>query len=159
MDWSQKDIVKLYTDIQNNGYKIVYLTARAIGEADATRNYITTLKQDGVNLPDGPIFMSPDDLVKAFLRELYYKEPHKFKIACLKNIKSLFLEEQQPIVAGFGNRDTDAISYNTIGIKNELIFIVNPQGEIYRYSVVGNNTNYLSIDQEVANLFPRLNVK
>ncbi len=30
----------------------------------------------------------------------------KFKVPCLLNIKSLFLNETKPFHAGFGNRDT-----------------------------------------------------
>lgn len=30
-EWAHKGVVKFYRDIVNNGYKILYLTARAIG--------------------------------------------------------------------------------------------------------------------------------
>ena len=30
-DWAHKGVVQLYNNIYNNGYKILYLTARAIG--------------------------------------------------------------------------------------------------------------------------------
>ena len=39
-----------------------------------------------------------------------------FKIAALKNIRNLFPDEWNPFYAGFGNRDTDAISYRAVGI-------------------------------------------
>lgn len=45
IDWSQSHINKLYRDIENNGYQMVYLTARAIGETQITRDYIYSLKQ------------------------------------------------------------------------------------------------------------------
>ena len=31
-DWTHIGVAKLYTDIKNNGYELVYLTARAIGQ-------------------------------------------------------------------------------------------------------------------------------
>lgn len=44
-DWSHNNVVKLYTDIEKNGFKILYLTARAIGQFDTTKNYLRQLKQ------------------------------------------------------------------------------------------------------------------
>jgi phosphatidate phosphatase LPIN len=32
-DWTHQGVAKLYTDIVRNGYQIMYLTARAIGQA------------------------------------------------------------------------------------------------------------------------------
>jgi hypothetical protein len=39
-DWSHKGVVKLYNDIVKNGYKILYLTARAICQSDHTKFYL-----------------------------------------------------------------------------------------------------------------------
>jgi hypothetical protein len=39
-DWSHKGVVKLYNDIVKNGYKILYLTARAICQSDQTKFYL-----------------------------------------------------------------------------------------------------------------------
>ncbi len=39
-DWSHRGVVKLYNDVVNNGYKILYLTARAIVQADQTKYYL-----------------------------------------------------------------------------------------------------------------------
>lgn len=58
----------------------VYLTSRAIGQANITRTYIRGLKQDGVYLPDGPILMSPDRLMASFRREVIDRQPQIFKI-------------------------------------------------------------------------------
>ena len=44
-DWSHKGVVKLYNDIFNNGYKILYLTARALCQSDQTKNYLNKLQQ------------------------------------------------------------------------------------------------------------------
>lgn len=57
-----------------------------------------------------------------------------FKIAALKNINNLFPEESNPFVGGFGNRDTDAISYRAVGVSLNKIFIVNNDGEIYHFT-------------------------
>mmetsp|Transcript_971 Transcript_971/g.1256 ORF Transcript_971/g.1256 Transcript_971/m.1256 type:complete len:90 (+) Transcript_971:168-437(+) len=77
--------------------------------------------------------MSPDRLMRSFKREVILKKPQLFKIACLRNILNLFpvSENPDPFFSGFGNRETDAISYRAVGISLSRIFIVNPQGELY----------------------------
>jgi phosphatidate phosphatase LPIN len=67
-DWTHAGIAKLYTNISKNGYKIVYLTSRAIGQADTTRNYLKAINQDGWKLPPGPVIMSPDRLMTSLHR-------------------------------------------------------------------------------------------
>lgn len=39
-------------------------------------------------------------------REVIEKRPEKFKVACLTDIKNLFLPNTEPFYAAFGNRDT-----------------------------------------------------
>jgi phosphatidate phosphatase LPIN len=81
-------------------------------------------------MPDGPLLISPDRSATSFYREVIIKKPHLFKIKCLKEIKDLFPENYEPFYAGFGNRDTDYISYKTLSINENKIFIINPKGEI-----------------------------
>lgn len=85
-------------------------------------------------MPDGPVIMSPDRLIKSFKREVIYKQPQIFKIAALRNIKNLFYEHESPFIGGFGNRDTDAISYRAVGINLGKIFIINHDGEIHHFN-------------------------
>ena len=105
-DWAQSGVASLFTKIVNNGYHIVYLSARAIGQASITKEYLASVKQGEVNLPDGPIFLNPTSLVNAFHREVIEKKPEAFKIACLRDIRSLFPEatNPNPFYAGYGNR-------------------------------------------------------
>ena len=103
-DWAQSGVASLFTKIVNNGYHIVYLSARAIGQASITKDYLASVKQGEVNLPDGPIFLNPTSLVNAFHREVIEKKPEAFKIACLRDIKHLFPEDRNPFYAGYGNR-------------------------------------------------------
>lgn len=67
-DWTHLGVAKLYTDIVKNGYKIMYLTSRAIGQADATRDYLKGIKQNNYQLPEGPVIMSPDRLMASLHR-------------------------------------------------------------------------------------------
>lgn len=44
-DWSHEGVADLFTNIEKNGYKILYLTARAICQSTVTKNYIQSLFQ------------------------------------------------------------------------------------------------------------------
>jgi len=66
-DWSQAGIAKLYSMVARNGYKFLYLSARAIGQAKTTREYLRSVCQTGnISLPDGPLLLSPSSLISAF---------------------------------------------------------------------------------------------
>eukprot|EP01102_Stenamoeba_stenopodia_P019264 TRINITY_DN722_c0_g1_i1.p1 TRINITY_DN722_c0_g1~~TRINITY_DN722_c0_g1_i1.p1 ORF type:complete len:1004 (-),score=227.64 TRINITY_DN722_c0_g1_i1:70-3081(-) len=152
-DWSHSGVAKLYHNIKENGYHILYLTSRAIGQAGLTRTYLYGLKQGDVTLPPGPVFMSPTRLLNSFNREVIRRKPEEFKIACLKDIRKVFPEDSRPFYAGFGNRQTDAISYRAVDIPDGKIFIINPLGEIR----IVNNTykkTYTSLYEMVNEMFP-----
>ena len=145
-DWAQSGVAQLYTKIRNNGYQIIYLSARAIGQASVTKDYLQSLKQGDVCLPDGPLFLNPDSLIHAFKREVIDRNPEEFKIRCLKDIQSLF-NGKNPFFAGYGNRPNvrintiqflnpliispqDAYAYRAVGIPVSRIFTINPAGEL-----------------------------
>lgn len=120
-DWSHDGIAEFFNAIQENGYQFIYLSARAIGQSQITRNFLKNIKQSNRELPVGPLLISPDTLLAAFYRfvrtvaqkaihrsrccsrEVIAKKPEDFKIECLKNIASLF-PGKNPFYAGFGNR-------------------------------------------------------
>ncbi|KAL7748650.1 lipin Ned1 [Sorochytrium milnesiophthora] len=122
-DWTQLGVAGLYTLINSNGYQIVYLTSRAIGQAHATRS------------------------------EVIQRRPEVFKIACLKQIRSLF-KERNPFHAGFGNRHTDAVSYNAVGISPSRIFTINPVGELKLELLEDYKTSYVLLQDMVDHIFP-----
>jgi phosphatidate phosphatase LPIN len=64
------------------------------------------VEQGSYQLPEGPIIMSPDRLLKSFHREVIARRPEEFKMACLRDIKKLFGDLPTPFYAGFGNRIT-----------------------------------------------------
>ena len=53
MNCFQGDVTRLYSRINQNGYHMAYLSAMAIGQAGATKEYINWLKQDDLYLPKG----------------------------------------------------------------------------------------------------------
>lgn len=152
-DWSHNGVAKLYSDIVSNGYKILYLTSRAIGQAKITKEYLQSLNQKTKILPEGPLIMSHDRLFKSFVREVIQRTPQKFKAEKLREISGLFPEERNPFFAGFGNRETDAMAYKAAGVPLNKIFIINPESLVFVY----NNTyakTYVQLDELVYEMFP-----
>ena len=78
-----------------------------------------------------------------------------FKIAALKNIRNLFPDEWNPFHTGFGNRDTDAISYRAVGISLSRIFIINHDGEIHHFNSTYKKS-YPLLTELVHEMFPFL---
>jgi len=152
-DWAQSGVAQLFTKINNNSYKIMYLSARAIGQASITKDYLQSVKQGDVCLPDGPIFLNPDSLIHAFRREVIDRNPEEFKIRCLKDIQSLF-EGKNPFFAGYGNRPNDAYAYRAVGIPVSRIFTINPAGELRHELTQNYQTSYTEQDSMVDLVFP-----
>ncbi|GAB2219784.1 hypothetical protein Droror1_Dr00007421 [Drosera rotundifolia] len=153
IDWSQTGVSHLFSAIKENGYQLLFLSARSISQAYHTRQFLFNLKQDGKALPEGPVVISPDGLFPSLYREVIRRAPHKFKIACLEDIKALFPPDSSPFYAGFGNRDTDEISYLKVGIPKGKIFIINPKGEIVVNRRV-DTKSYTSLHTLVHDMFP-----
>jgi len=128
-DWTHSGVANLYTNIAANGYRILYVTSRAIGQAGYTKDFLKWVEQSGGwRLPDGPCLCAPDRLLTAFHREVIQRKPQEFKIAVLQDVVTLF--DHSPFYAGFGNRITDAISYKAVNVPVQRIFTINPQGDI-----------------------------
>ncbi|KAI8438317.1 hypothetical protein MSG28_010887 [Choristoneura fumiferana] len=129
-DWAQSGVAQLFTKIKNNGYQLLYLSARAIGQARVTREYLRSIRQGEVCLPDGPLLLNPTSLLRAFHREVIEKKPEEFKIQCLADIKALFPPGSNPFYAGYGNRVNDVCAYQAVGIPIVRIFTINYKGEL-----------------------------
>lgn len=152
-DWTHNGIAKLYTDISNNGYHFLYLTSRAIGQADYTRDYLKKVIQEKYQLPDGPVIMSPDRLFTSFHREVIMRKPEVFKMACLKDIQRLF-GGRDPFYAGFGNRITDARSYRSVSVPSSKIFTIDPYGDLKLELLCGFKSSYIHLNDLVDQMFP-----
>ncbi|OWF49318.1 Phosphatidate phosphatase LPIN2 [Mizuhopecten yessoensis] len=152
-DWSQSGVAKLYTNIQSNGYKFLYLSARAIGQSKITKDLLKSIKQDYHVLPEGPLLLSPTSLVSAFHREVIEKRPEDFKIACLMDIAELF-PNKKPFYAGFGNKINDVIAYKAIMIPSFRIFTINHKGELKQESAYTFQSSYLNLNDVADHFFP-----
>jgi phosphatidate phosphatase LPIN len=159
-DWTHIGVAKLYTDVVTNGYNIFYLTSRSVGQADTTRAYLNGVVQEGYKLPKGPVIMSPDRTIAALRREIYLRKPEVFKMACLRDILSLFPGRTNPFYAGFGNRFTDALSYRTVNIPSTRIFTINSNAEVSLdlMSLNKYRSSYVSMRELVDQFFPPISM-
>ena len=155
-DWTHIGVAKLYTDIVANGYNILYLTSRSVGQADTTRAYLHGVSQDGHKLPKGPVILSPDRTIAALRREIYLRKPEVFKMACLRDILNLFSPQRNPFYAGFGNRLTDALSYRSVNIPPIRIFTINSNAEVSLDLLTLNKykSSYVTMREVVDHFFP-----
>lgn len=155
-DWTHAGVAKLYSDIFNNGFNIMYLTSRSVGLADTTRAYLAGVVQDGYRLPRGPTILSPDRTMAALRRELYLRKPHIFKMSTLRDILSLYGPDRKPFYAGFGNRLTDQISYRTVNVPRNRIFTINSNAEVSLDLLSLNKLklSYINMNEIVDHYFP-----
>ncbi|XP_060803490.1 phosphatidate phosphatase LPIN2 isoform X3 [Amyelois transitella] len=155
-DWAQAGVAQLFTKIKNNGYQLLYLSARAIGQARVTREYLRSIKQGELCLPDGPLLLNPTSLLRAFHREVIEKKPEEFKIQCLADIKALFPQGSNPFYAGYGNRVNDVCAYQAVGIPIVRIFTINYKGELKHELTQTFQSTYHVQSDMVDDLFPPL---
>ncbi|XP_014767628.1 phosphatidate phosphatase LPIN3 isoform X2 [Octopus bimaculoides] len=154
LEWSQSGVAELFTRINNNSYKFVYLSARAIGQSRGTKELLKSIKQGGLELPDGPLLLNPTSLISALHREVVNKNPQEFKISCLKDIAALF--PSNPFYAGFGNKITDVYAYKALNIPDSHIFTINPQGHLRHELIQTFNSTYSRLSDIADHFFPPL---
>lgn len=154
-DWTHAGVAKLYSDIVANGYNIMYLTSRSVGQADTTRTYLAGIAQNGYRLPKGPTILSPDRTMAALRREIYLRKPHIFKMSTLRDIRSLYGPDRTPFYAGFGNRFTDQISYRTVDVPRTRIFTINSNAEVSLDLLsLNKKLSYVNMTEVVDHYFP-----
>ncbi|KAK5647461.1 hypothetical protein RI129_002353 [Pyrocoelia pectoralis] len=155
-DWAQSGVAQLFNKIKDNGYKLLYLSARAIGQARITREYLKSIKQGDLNMPDGPMLLNPTSLITAFHREVIEKKPEQFKISCMSDIRALFPSDSNPFYAGYGNRINDVWAYRAVGIPIVRIFTINHKGELKHELTQTFQSSYTGQSLVVNDVFPPL---
>ncbi|CXH99104.1 HAD superfamily protein, putative [Plasmodium berghei] len=154
-DWSHDGVFQLFNKINNNGYHILYLTARAIGQADSTREYLFRFKRNDNKLPDGPLILSPDRLFPSFKREVIDKKPYIFKIAALRDIRNLFPLNHNPFYAAFGNTESDHRAYISVGVPEAKVFIIDNHGIVHHVNSTYAKT-YETMSEITEYMFPSI---
>lgn len=153
-DWSQDGVADLFTAIERNQYKFMYLSARAIGQSRITRDLLNNINQDGFTLPEGPLLVTPTSLFVAFQKEVIERKPEEFKISCLSDIKALFPSDNEVFYAGYGNKATDVVAYKAVGMPISRIFTINPQGEVKHEVSRTFQSSYSKLCDYVDLIFP-----
>eukprot|EP00047_Mylnosiga_fluctuans_P003669 m.230281 g.230281 ORF g.230281 m.230281 type:complete len:791 (+) comp12040_c0_seq1:234-2606(+) len=181
-DWTHVGVAGLYSAIEKNGYKFVYLSSRSISHAGPTRGYLKgVLQKEGFKLPDGPVLLSPASLFQSIHQEVIKRRPEEFKVACLRDIRRLFprcaksictcccitegpenyspctCEGEGPFTAGFGNRATDELSYLAVGVPPSRIFTIDPSSSV-RLSNCVYRSSYEDLNQIVDQIFPPIRI-
>jgi phosphatidate phosphatase PAH1 len=98
--------------------------------------------------------MSPDGYLKSFTREVIEKAPDQLKIKLLASVNEIFPNTKKPIVAGFGNRETDSIAYLRIKIPPDRIFCINEKSIITNEHDKLFSTSYVEVLEHIAQYFP-----
>ena len=154
-DWNHEGVAQLYNNIRDNGYQLMFLSSRAISHSKGTRKYLEKLTQDGETLTQGPVMLAPDPLSTALYREVVVRRPQEFKMRCLRTIRELFPADWNPFYAGFGNRETDTVSYAHVGVPAGRNFTINPKSEVYAATTRHTKTYSLAgINELCDEMFP-----
>ena len=155
IDWNHDNVIEFINKLYDNGYKIIYLTARAIFQSEATHDFLYKITQNNKKLPKGPIIMDPDGIFTSFKKGIIQKEQYLIKILGLLEIKNLFGDDKQHFFAGFGNKETDDIAYRYLGIDLKNIFIINVFSKITQLGEK-NKKSYDELCQNCDILFPKV---
>jgi phosphatidate phosphatase LPIN len=142
-----KDMLKV---IERNGYQILYM-ANIEGGGD-TKQLVTQLSGAGLHLPAGPVFKSPDSLIRAFGTE----RTDIFKAAALRGVRSLFPANHNPFYAAFGTSPSDRAAFSRCEVPEGRIFIVNKKGELMSQNKAFK-TSFQDLCVSVEQHFPDLN--
>jgi len=135
--------------VADNGYLPVYLTARPMALTDYTRTYLFQNSSGSVDVPDGPLFLSP----KAHPDLFSEKTTAVDKIKTIRSVADLFNRRQEAFVGAFGNADTDMEAYMDVGFPPENISRIDENSEI-KNNKTGNVTSYQELAENVNNLYP-----
>ncbi|KAG1690331.1 hypothetical protein DVH05_028212 [Phytophthora capsici] len=124
-----------FTKLHELGMRIVYLTARPLDWASASRTHLENAKQQSISLPPGVLITNSTGLTGALFTEVVNKTPHLFKIQVLNELQLTLIHagriiEHPVFVAGFGNRPTDIVAYEEVGMDPSLIFMLDPYSNV-----------------------------
>jgi len=157
-----KNVVQLFDKIGQNGYTLIYLTARSMAQEEDTKHYLFKMlaNQNGFSLPVGPVLFSPVSFMSGVVAEVVTKSPNIQKSKIIQEIWSLFesknLTDINETIAGcYGDKETDTKAYLDSGLSPNSVYIINPAGEL-RNVGSGDVTNYGEQVENVNELYPAL---
>jgi len=149
-------VVEMFDKVGNNGYNVVYLTARSIASDIDTREYLFEDLQDQnhFSLPKGPVFMSPKTFAEALVDAL--SNPTPVKTSTIKSLLDLFDIKENVVVGAYGNKNSDTQAYMNSGVSTNIIYLVNSDGVLRRVGD-GKRTSYFEHASNVNQKYPKIN--
>jgi len=145
-------VVELYSKIADQGYTIMFLTNRAIGQSEMTADYIKSLSEGRFKMPQGPVLLQVESVLGALETELLNGQPEVNKIAALSRVRGLF-PGREPFWAGYGNKAWDILAYKAIGINPNRIFNVLSDSKVVSEGT-GLSGNYTEMIRAVPESYP-----
>ena len=142
-------MAQLLNDIKKNGYDIVYIATKPLQQTTFTKEHLVKVVGADCNLPSGPIFQSPETLIRTFGTE----RTAIFKASVLRGVKCLFPETHNPFYAGFGTSKSDLIVFSRCGFPSGRVYIVSDSGEV-KCNSTRLRKSFNEIDKDVDHLFP-----
>uniref|UniRef100_A0A7S3NJ46 LNS2/PITP domain-containing protein n=1 Tax=Aureoumbra lagunensis TaxID=44058 RepID=A0A7S3NJ46_9STRA len=117
---SRSEVAEFFTNVAKHGYRIVYLTTRAIGVASATREALQQRWEGDASLPQAPVLLAPGSL----LDSAYYSKDFdatRFKAAALRGVLALF-PGRRPLWAALARENDNVSPYLEAGIPRGRVF-------------------------------------
>ena len=86
-------------------------------------NCAKDLEEDGVRLPDGPLFSSPVSVPDMVTSSRGHNVDKKLTLTAIVNLFNV--SNTNEVIAGaIGNADTDRMAYEAAGVDNNRIYMV-----------------------------------
>lgn len=142
-------VVELFSNIQRNGYKILYLATKSLGQISSTKGELENVSHKDARLPLGPVFLPPDSLFQTFGEE----RADVFKSVVLRGVRNLFPHDHNPFFAGFGTKASDMVAFKRVGFPDGRIFIVKEKGQVHNLNRTFNKT-YTNLNDLLHEIFP-----
>ena len=155
LDVHHKNVIRFLHKVHENGYNVMYLSARPIAFDQGTREYLFSHLQNGdggYSLPLGPLFLnsSPTD-------RLGISDPSVIKIGVLKTFLNMFTKNHDTIVGAYGNKETDTTAYLNAGISPNKIYLLGKNSKILNVGTK-QEYSYTELAYNVDRFYPKRNI-
>ena len=155
---SHEGVTEAMAAIESAGYRLLFLTARPITRADATRRYLNAIGKDsGVPMPSGALITSALGTFNTMAA--VWKDIKSYKVRQLMEVQELF---DCPMTGrahccyagGFGNHDYDAASYREAGTPPHRVMLIDEDSIIRIDGTDLMYNGYHGLLPHIPDLFP-----
>lgn len=144
--------------IESAGYRLLFLTARPITRADATRRYLSFIgSESGVPMPGGALITSALGTLNTMAA--VWKDIKAYKVKQLREVQELFRDAatgEQPrcFAGGFGNHGYDAEAYIDSDTPRQRVLIIDEDSVITIFGTGATFPGYKGLLSYIPDLFP-----